>query len=55
MSSGRPSIGSEFHARVEAYLKAHPELGYKSTSELVKELLRQWMRDHGNGFRDDDA
>lgn len=47
MSSGRPSIGAEFHERIEAYLKEHPELGYKNTSELVKELLRTWMRGQG--------
>ena len=43
--SGRPSIGPRFHARVERYLKDHPELGYKNTSELIKELLRGWLRE----------
>ena len=47
MPSGRPSIGASFHARVERYLKEHPELGYKNTGELVRDLLRAWMRDVG--------
>ena len=45
MASGRPSIGSEFHGRVEQYLDAHPELGYASCGELVRELLRAWLDD----------
>ncbi len=43
VASGRPSIGREFHARVEEYLEAHPELGYSTASELIRELLRRWL------------
>lgn len=31
------------HARVEAALRNHPELGYQTTSELIKDLLRRWL------------
>lgn len=43
MASGRPSIGTALHARVEAAVRERPELGYQTTSELIKDLLRRWL------------
>jgi Arc/MetJ-type ribon-helix-helix transcriptional regulator len=44
--AGRPSIGAELHRRVEGVIQRHPELGYHSTAELVKDLLRRWLEAH---------
>jgi Arc/MetJ-type ribon-helix-helix transcriptional regulator len=44
--AGRPSIGVHLHDRVERLLQAHPEWGYESTAELVKDLLRRWLSEH---------
>lgn len=52
MPAGRPSIGVELHERVESVIRHHPELGYHSTAELVKDLLRRWLEDHEDDWKD---